>query len=322
MPRASPTVYRPLPVSANLCAPMELAAAVDNGLPLALIGTAFFAGLRHGFDIDHIAAIADITSSQENRKRSLRLATTYALGHMLVLLTLGTVAILAGSRIPQAIDSLAGRVIGGTLIALGIYVVYSLIRFRRDFRMRSRWMLVIAGVRRGLDRFRRTQHVVIEHDHPHDHDGGGHAHAHLHREQLQTEPAGRLAVAAATHSHTHTHVLPVPSDPFTEYGTTTSFLLGMVHGVGAETPTQVLLFSSAAGLAGSLAGVALLVAFVVGLFLGNSILAVGATFGFSAGKRLPLAYLGLAGVTALISVYVGVAYVLERPEMLPPLLGG
>ena len=38
-----------------------------------------------------------------------------------------------------------GRVVGITLIALGVYVFVSLIRHGREFRMRSRWMLVFAG---------------------------------------------------------------------------------------------------------------------------------------------------------------------------------
>ena len=302
---------------------MDLAAAVDHGFPFAVAGTAFLAGLRHGFDIDHIAAISDITSSQDDRTRSLKLATIYALGHMLVLLTLGTIAVVAGTQIPAALDSFAGRAIGATLIALGVYVVYSLIRFRRDFRMKSRWMLVLAGVRHVLHRVKRTPHVVIEHEHEHESDGH-HGHDHAPEELLRT--GGRSGVSMATvtktHTHAHTHVVPMPSDPFTEYGVKTSFLVGMVHGVGAETPTQVLLFTGAAGLAGTIGGVALVGAFVVGLLLGNTILAVGSTFGFVAGKRLPLAHLVLAGATALVSVYVGTAYLLDRPEILPSLLGG
>ena len=40
-----------------------------------------------------------------------------------------------------------GRIVGVTLIVLGVYVFESLIRHGREFRMRSRWMLVFAGVR-------------------------------------------------------------------------------------------------------------------------------------------------------------------------------
>jgi hypothetical protein len=39
--------------------------------------------------------------------------------------------------------------VGGTLILLGVYVFYALARHGRDFRMRSRWMLIFGGVRRG-----------------------------------------------------------------------------------------------------------------------------------------------------------------------------
>jgi hypothetical protein len=114
----------------------------------------------------------------------------------------------------------------------------------------------------------------------------------------------------------------MPEDPFTEYGVRTSMLVGMVHGIGAETPTQVLLFTSAAGLAGTLGGVALVSAFVIGLLLGNTVLAIGATFGLTAGKKMSWFYVGAAATTALVSVYVGVAYLANRTDILPAFLGG
>lgn len=303
---------------------MDLAAVGEivegQGLALGVVVAVFLAGLRHGFDVDHIAAISDITSSQQNPRRSLVLATTYALGHMLVLFALGMAAVIAGERIPEAVDSLAGRIIGFTLIALGVYVVYSLIRFRRDFRMRSRWMLVLAGARRALHWIRPSRQIVIEHEHEHAPDGH---HDHVFPSSSTSPTAGgAVATAVDTHTHTHKHVVPMPSDPFTEYGKRTSFFVGMIHGVGAETPTQVLLFTTAAGLGGSTGGILLVGAFVIGLLLGNSVLAVATTFGFSAGKKLPVVYMGLAAVTALVSMYVGSAYLFQRAESLPAFLGG
>lgn len=305
---------------------MELAVvgefAKEEGLALGVVVAVFLAGLRHGFDIDHIAAISDITSSQRERKRSLLLASLYAVGHMIVLSALGIVAVLAGVSISSSIDSIAGRVIGFTLVVLGLYVMYSLIRFRRDFRMRSRWMLVLAGARRVLYWMRPSNHVEIEHDHEHGHVG---AHAHGHRSAMPIEPGtGGVATAVRTkkHTHSHRHVVPMPSDPFTEYSAKTSFFVGMIHGIGAETPTQVLLFTTAAGVAGTLGGLALVAAFVLGLFIGNSVLAIVTTAGFAAGKKLPIVYMGLAAITALLSIYVGVAYLLERGDILPSFLGG
>lgn len=290
-----------------------------DGLTFGVLVGTLLAGIRHGFDIDHVAAIGDIASSQQHRRRSFFLATTYALGHMVVVLALGAAAVIAGVRISALTDSIATRVIGLTLIALGGYVVYSLIRFRRDFRIMSRWMLVTAGVRRVLLWIRPPPHVVIEHEHEH---GPGH-HAHAHQQVIPpttTAPAA-APVATVTHAHPHQHVVEGPSDPFTEYSGATSFLVGIVHGVGAETPTQMLLFTTAAGVAGAWGGGVVVVTFVAGLFLGNLLLTALTVSGFAAGRRMPLLYIGLAATTAAASIWIGAIYLLGRTDLLPWLLG-
>lgn len=228
--------------------------AGKEGLAAGVIVALFLAGLRHGFDIDHVAAISDITSSQQDARRSLLLSTAYAVGHMVVLFALGVVAVLAGDRIPSSVDSLAGRAIGFTLVAFGLYVVYSLVRFRRAFRMTSRLMLFVAGARRALRWMRPPHHIVIEHEHAH---GSDAHHPHSHDGATTVLPAPSPALSSVetqidVHTHTHTHVVEVPPDPFTEYGVKTSFIVGMVHGVGAETPSQLLLFTAAAEVAGAL----------------------------------------------------------------------
>ena len=91
---------------------------------------------------------------------------------------------------------------------------------------------------------------------------------------------------------------------------------------GAETPTQLILFTSAAGVAGSWAGMGLVVTFVVGLLLGNLVLTAIVSGGMAAGNRMPLLYMSLGTATALLSLWVGVAYLLGRPDLLPALLGG
>jgi high-affinity nickel-transport protein len=96
----------------------------------------------------------------------------------------------------------------------------------------------------------------------------------------------------------------------------------MIHGIGAETPSQILLFTTAAGVAGHIGGVALLAAFVGGLFVGNTVLAIASTLGFAGGRRMPVAYVTLAGITAGLSMWVGTAYALGAPSLLPAFLGG
>jgi hypothetical protein len=288
---------------------------------VAVASAVFFAGLRHGFDIDHIAAISDITSSQLRKRRALLLATIYATGHGVVLFGLGLLAIVWGQKIPDRLDSFFGRVIGVTLVVLGVYVVYSLIRFRKDFRLRSRWMYVVIGARRALQWLRRNSDAIVTIDHVHEHSTDGH-----HNAGMTDEPdmggSGRTAIKTRTHVHTHRHTVVSPGDPFTEYGAAATFGIGMIHGVGAETPTQILLLTTAAGLAGTLGGLVVLGAFVFGLFVGNSVLAIVTTFGFSRGQRIQGLYVFLAASTAVLSVYIGLAYALDRADLLPRFLGG
>src|SRR5256885_14424540 len=108
------------------------ASGAAGGVGFGLLLTAFWLGFQHGIDWDHLAAITDITSSQDERRQSLVYGTLYALGHALVILVLGGLAILAGEHLPKGIDSVMTRIVGVTLLILGVYVLYSLIRHGRD----------------------------------------------------------------------------------------------------------------------------------------------------------------------------------------------
>ena len=296
-----------------------------EGVAWGAVASAFALGLRHGFDWDHIAAISDITSSQDDRRRAFRFSTLYILGHACVVTALGLVAVLAGSRIPPAVDAVMGRVVGVTLVALGAYVLASLIRHGRDARLRSRWMLALAALSRARTWLRRLHRrgagvearetLEFEHDHepsvlePHESkvpvgvpvgpapdDGGG----------------GR-------HRHPHVHRGAVPEDPFASYGPGTSFGVGVLHGIGAETPTQMLLFVSAAGVAGALGGIVLVLAFVAGLAISNTAVAVAARAGVTSARGSFPVFAGVTVVVGVLSLYLGVALLMGRGTGLPGL---
>jgi high-affinity nickel permease len=104
--------------------------------------------------------------------------------------------------------------------------------------------------------------------------------------------------------------------------TRVAFAIGVLHGTGAETPTQVVLFASAAA-AGSTAGaLVVLVAFVTGLVVSD----LGVAFVWLSGRlgsaRVPFGQLALGIVTGLASIGVGAAFILEKSATLPSLLGG
>ena len=278
---------------------------------LGLLATAYWFGFRHGIDWDHIAALTDITAAQDTPRRSMALATLYALGHAAVVFALGLAAILLSDELPEGVDALMGRVVGGTLIVLGLYLIVSLVRNGRDFRMRSRWMIVIGGLRRF--RSRRTETLVIEHEHEHAvEEAHDHTHVHVH------SAGGRGGV----HRHAHRHVAPMPDDPFLDYGRGTALGIGMLHGVGAETPTQLVIFVAAAGVGGTAAGIVMLIAFLVGLVSSNTLIALASTYGFVSATRSWPVYATVSIVTAVASLVVGSLFLLGTDSALPVFFGG
>lgn len=276
-----------------------------TGLGVGLVATALLLGLRHGVDWDHIAAITDLSATQDSPRRGIVLGTLYALGHGVVVLVIGTVAIVAGRNLPASIDALFGRIVGWSLIILGVYVVWSLAVHRGGFRMQSRWMLLIRGARRLAARFSGAEPVAHSHPHAamegahHDgedstgHDRGVHDHAHLHRGALTDDitPAASIGV-------------------------------GMLHGVGAETPTQVLVFLAAAQTGGIGAGMVVLVAFLVGVFASNTAIVLFSVYGFRSARRRQRIQLGLGVVTAMVSLVVGVLFASGNEAVLPGFFTG
>jgi len=291
---------------------VENVASGVGGFGLALLVSALLLGLRHGIDWDHIAAISDISASQENRRSALGLGSLYVVGHGAVVFVLGVAAIGLGTTIPPSIEAAMGRVVGVTLIAMGVYVVYSMARHGRDFRLRSRWMLVLSGVRRV---YRYARHNIaprsaaaIAHDHSHS------LAVDFHHESEGTEEPERRG---RVHSHPHTH-----GDEFADYTKRTSVGVGMLHGIGAETPTQIVIFLAAANAGGPAAGVVVLAVFLVGLMLSNTAITVASAYGFIAANRNRTVYMAVAGVTGVASLVVGLMFLFGQDSMLPSFFAG
>ena len=62
----------------------------------------------------------------------------------------GILALVFGAILPDWVDPIMGRVVGATLLFLGVWVFVSLYQYARhgtEFRLRSRWMLVFDSVR-------------------------------------------------------------------------------------------------------------------------------------------------------------------------------
>lgn len=297
----------------------SLAADTQTGLSLGLLLSAVAFGFRHGIDWDHFAAITDIAASQDSPREGVILGTLYAVGHAAIVFIIGIVAILLGERIPDSADQIMGRIVGVTLILLGVYVFYGLVRYRRDFRMRSRWLLLFSAVRRGLvwlrELFYRDNHEEMEHDHLHA-EGVHHEHAQ------DTVQVGEQAGVEYVKTHRHAHKHSVGADPFMNYGRGTAVTVGMLHGVGAETPTQVTIFLAAAGAGAASEGLAVLGLFLLGLFGANALITVGSAYGYLAAAKQFAVYATVSVLTGVVSLTIGILFVLGKETLLPVLFGG
>jgi high-affinity nickel-transport protein len=288
---------------------------------LGVLGGMVVLGFRHGFDWDHIAAITDITSTttashanedvpaiapmpahdhdaaprphehshadagalhvlSESRfaheqRHAIGLASLYALGHASVVAALGIAALLVGAVLPDWVDPILEKVVGLTLVLLGVWVLISVVQYMRgkgEFRMRSRWMLVFDGARYAWDRLQ-----------------------------------------ARIHGHEHR-----PMAHASQYGPRTAFGVGMIHGVGAETGSQALLLAGVAGVTGA-QGVVILVAFIVGLLVSNTLVAVTSATGFIGAQRLRTLYVIVGAVAGVSSLVIGVLFIAGLGTALPDL---
>ncbi len=243
----------------------------NNSLELALISAAVL-GFRHGFDYDHIAAISDITSVQTGRGRGMQLGLLYALGHAATVAVLGSAVILFQLSMPRSMDRIAERLVGITLLILGVYVLGSL--FRGNSAPRSRF------------------HIIAE------------ALGWLHWKLK---------------SYGHDHEIPVPVRAGWNYDPKSVIMIGVIHGFGAETPSQLMIFLLAANLGGIDKGFLGLTMFIVGLLVMNTIMTAAAVGLFGFGSGLPRFQYVVTALTALYSLGVGTLFLVGSSRLLPPL---
>jgi hypothetical protein len=246
--------------------------AVSHGLVAAVASRGGVAVARGS---GAVATVRRKSATFQQQKTALFYGTLYALGHGAIVVVLGMAAILARQVLPDWIDPVMERLVGATLLFLAAYLFYSLYRFFRggEFRLRSRWMLVFAGVANAWSWVRSRI--------------GPHEHVHVH----------------ATNS----------------YGARTSFAVGLIHGIGAETGTQALVIATAVGATSKTTGVLALLAFVVGLLLSNSFVTVASTFGFVSASKRKWIYVGVGFVAATFSLVIGLVFLGASTGVLPDL---
>lgn len=239
----------------------------------AALLTAAVLGFRHGFDYDHIAAITDIVSVQSSKGIAMKLGMVYALGHALTVAGLGSIVILLGISLPAGIDRWSERLVGFTLLLLGIYVLGSLVFRPADAMPKSRYMLFHEG-------YHRARLALKRRDDP---------------ERVETY------------------------SPPKSFDTRSVFVIGVIHGLGAETPSQLMIFLLAANLGGAALGMLGLGVFLVGLLTMNAMMTASAAGVFGVSRRRPQFLRIVSALTGVYSVVMGILFLAGHSSLLPAL---
>jgi high-affinity nickel-transport protein len=227
----------------------------------------------------HSSTVASIERAIGPHRPALFLGTMYALGHGTMVAVLGLLALLASEFLPTWIDPAMERIVGVTLIFLAAYLFYSLYRYMRG----------------GGEFQLRSRWMVVF--------AGARRLFHFLGDKLSRE----------THEHEH------PAAFSQQYGAATAYGVGLIHGVGAETGTQVLIIATAVGAGSKVAGVGALLAFVIGLLISNSIVTLMSTFGFFSARGKQWIYVSVGVLAAVFSLFVGVVFLLDAGGSLPDL---
>ena len=314
--------------------------ALGIGGSLGVLGGALALGLRHGIDWDHIAAITDITSTTAaagepkeewltsepgvlftdesdhvaaelsrqrpvaggaaiaaalpvhagasragvgwrlaSQRRAIWLGSLYAIGHGTMVIALGILAILASGFLPAWVDPIMGRVVGITLILLAAYLFYSLYRYFRSG---------------GEFRLRSRWMLIFV--------------------GLRNVGNWLWAKLWGVQEHKHPHV---ESDG--QYGPKTAYSIGLIHGIGAETGTQVLIIATAVGAGTKLMGITALLFFVAGLLISNSFVVIATATGFVSSRHRQYVYVFAGLLVAVFSLVIGLTFLFEAGGVLPDL---
>ena len=116
--------------------------------------------------------------------------------------------------------------------------------------------------------------------------------------------------------HGHEHVDPVESST---YGPRTAFGVGMIHGVGAETGTQVLLIAAVGGAASLGLGIPMMLAFIAGLLITNTLIVVVTATTFVASQLRQRIYVAVGVVAGAFSLVIGFLFLFQQEGVLPDL---
>lgn len=110
-----------------------------------------------------------------------------------------------------------------------------------------------------------------------------------------------------------------PAEMNWSYTKKSVFFVGVIHGLGAETPSQLLIFLLAANLGGRARGFLGLAMFLAGLLLMNTLMTASAVGIFTVSSTRQRVMQFATALTATYSLVVGTIFLFGSAAILPPL---
>jgi high-affinity nickel permease len=218
-------------------------------------------GMRHGMDGDHVAAIADMVGSEQQKRKQVSLGIMYALGHGTIVLIVGLISSFIGVELPQTTRQLLEVLVSLTLIILGGFILYSLLQQKREYEYKSRLKIVYESMVKLMTK-------------------------------MKVEFKGNRLSSM-------------------QLGIVSAFLIGIIHGIGVESPTQVVLLTNAVDLNNLAAATMQLILFVLGLLISTVCITFCLTWGFLKAKLKRQLYFLLGSITGIYSLGLGVSMLLQ-----------
>lgn len=309
---------------------------METTAALTLIATALALGIRHGFDWDHLAAITDVTSTtatadaaELDHEATHEHAAEHALAHQhphggeAERAAHEPLATAAAAQVPHHHDVPRPRfaaeqrraLLLGSLYALGHATVVALLGTLALLfgAVLPDWVdrvmgpvvgatLLFLGIWVFVSLYQYVRH--------------GHEFRLRSRWMLVFDSArhGWRRFQARLHGHEHVDPMEMSS-----YGVRTAYGVGLIHGIGAETGTQVLLIAAIGGASAQGLGFPMMAAFIIGLLISNSIVVFITATGFIASRFRQRIYVVIGVVAGTFSLVIGTIFLLGLDADLPSL---
>jgi high-affinity nickel-transport protein len=320
----------------------DLDFAIVGASGVGLLWTALVLGIRHGFDWDHIAAITDVTSTTATADAAeivhdashTAAAAAHAHGHggadevrvhasaaghphahvaATPVVTAGEVHVAVAAVRPR-FGQEERRALGlGTLYAVGhALVVAALGTLALVFgAVLPDWVDPIMGRVVGVTLVLLGSWVFVS---LYQYARHGQAFRLRSRWMLVFDGVRYAWRQFQARLHGHEHADPIE---MSSYGPRTALAVGMIHGVGAETGTQVLLIAAVGGASSQGLGLPMMLAFIVGLLLANSAIVLITATGFVASRARERIYIVIGVVAGAFSLVIGLFFLFELEGALP-----